>query len=241
MAKSDWLASLSSVSDVAYLKIQRSGLGIRAASYKPVEPKAPVTKGDRNWESALKSSSHGQSKTVRKGNLMTTFTKKSAQEFKTQSPTNTASVEAVITKVCGCEAYKDVFTYGRWAAQGKSPKKDVTAHSISTLVEKEGQKPYWHTAKLFCKHQVQTTQEPKAPEKELSEADKKAAKAAKAKELKAAKAAAAKEKAAKAALAAAKPSAPTELDQQAFVKAVSEATAEAVGAAITAAFASATK
>jgi hypothetical protein len=248
MESSDRFASLSSVSDVTYLEIQRSGLGIKAAYYKPVEPKAPVTKGDRNWESALKSSRHGQSKTVRKGTYqMVAMTKKEALSFKTQSLTNTASVEAVITKNCGCEAYKAVFTYGRWGAQGFSPKKGETAHSISTLVEKEGQKPYWHTAKLFCLHQVQPTQEPKAPKKApkfvpSSQTPKsKALKKPSTKKVstkKPSKLSDSELKAAKAALTAPKPSAPTELDFNAIAeqiaKAVSEATAKAVIAAFSA-------
>jgi hypothetical protein len=171
MERADWSGSLKSLSDSDYLKVQRSPLGIRSAYYRPVEPQSPVTKSDRNWLSAL-SGRNGLSKTVRKGNPMATMTKTEAQTFKTQSVVNTASVDLAITSVCGCEAYKDVFTYGRWGAQGFAPKKGQTAHSVSTLVEKEGQKPYWHTAKLFCRHQVQEikeeVQEPKAPAKKAA-------------------------------------------------------------------------
>jgi len=39
-----------------------------------------------------------------------------ARQFNTQSIANTIAVESALN--CGCQAYRDVFTYNRWKAQG---------------------------------------------------------------------------------------------------------------------------
>lgn len=57
------------------------------------------------------------------------MTAETAVRFDTFSPTNAAIVEA---RACTCEAYKDIFTYNRWKAQGYQVQKGQKATTITT-------------------------------------------------------------------------------------------------------------
>ena len=50
------------------------------------------------------------------GNDSRSMTAAEARQFNTFSVANTIAVESALN--CGCEAYRDVFTYNRWKAQG---------------------------------------------------------------------------------------------------------------------------
>jgi hypothetical protein len=65
-----------------------------------------------------------------------------------------------------CEAYKDIFTFRRWKAQGHFVRKGEKGTKISTWIRKTetdeegnervvGQRP--KTAIVFCRHQVEKT------------------------------------------------------------------------------------
>lgn len=96
-------------------------------------------------------------------------TKEQAQSFETYSVANAAQVKSALT--CGCEPYQDVFTYGRWAAQGFQVQrgerairlpvmKSIVVRDETTGEERHVGKRPW-TAFVFCRHQV-------APRKERS-------------------------------------------------------------------------
>lgn len=53
-----------------------------------------------------------------------------AVRFETFSPNNAAIVET--SRACSCEAYKDIFTYKRWKAQGMQVQKGEKATTITT-------------------------------------------------------------------------------------------------------------
>ena len=63
---------------------------------------------------------------------------------------------------CGCEAYKDVFTYRRWKAQGKQVQKGQKGFKLQVFVKKEWEdkegnknwKTYPKTTTVFCRCQV---------------------------------------------------------------------------------------
>ncbi len=50
------------------------------------------------------------------GNDSRSMSAAEARQFNTHSVANTIAVESALN--CGCEAYRDVFTYNRWKAQG---------------------------------------------------------------------------------------------------------------------------
>ena len=63
---------------------------------------------------------------------------------------------------CGCEAYKDVFTYKLWKEQGKQVQKGQTGLKLTVYKKFEferndgtkGFKVYPKTSTVFCRHQV---------------------------------------------------------------------------------------
>ena len=64
---------------------------------------------------------------------------------------------------CECEAYKDVFTYRRWSAQGMQVRRGEKAVKITTFrpVKDEegeiiGRAPV--TSAVFCRHQVEVSE-----------------------------------------------------------------------------------
>lgn len=88
------------------------------------------------------------------------MTAETAIRFDTFSPTNAAIVEA---RTCTCEAYKDIFTYNRWKAQGMQVQKGEKATTITTYspITKEdkitGEKITFRKPRksfVFCRCQV---------------------------------------------------------------------------------------
>jgi antirestriction protein ArdC len=93
---------------------------------------------------------------------MTSATATSFDRFSLQ---NAAIVENAAP--CDCEAYRDIYTYARWQAQGMQVRKGEHGTKISTyapITAKDdagqtvvvGKRPW--TSTVFCRHQV----EPKA-------------------------------------------------------------------------------
>ena len=84
-----------------------------------------------------------------------------ATRFDTYSANNAAIVE---TRPCSCEAYKDIFTYGRWRAQGYQVQKGEKATKITTYIpikktdpdtgEKVTVARRQKTSAVFCRCQV---------------------------------------------------------------------------------------
>ena len=91
-----------------------------------------------------------------------TMTAVEARHFDRFSMTNAAIVAEAFP--CGCEAYRDVFTYRRWQAQGFQVETGQKSTRIETWIpvkktdevtgEKRvvGKRP--RTASVFCRHQV---------------------------------------------------------------------------------------
>ena len=90
------------------------------------------------------------------------MTASEARHFDRFSEQNAAIVAE--TFLCGCEAYRDVFTYRRWQAQGFQVQKGEKSARIQTWIpvkktdevtgEKRvvGKRP--KVAAVFCRHQV---------------------------------------------------------------------------------------
>lgn len=83
-----------------------------------------------------------------------------ARAFSRYSPSNAGRVERALH--CGCRAYQDVFTYGRWRALGFQVQRGQRAVKLPILIETadeddDGQpitrKRLW-TGAVFCRHQV---------------------------------------------------------------------------------------
>jgi hypothetical protein len=84
-----------------------------------------------------------------------------ATHFDTFSAANAAIVEA---NPCTCEAYKDIFTYGRWKAQGMQVQKGEKATKITTYIPIKKDDPTTgekvivgrrqRTSAVFCRCQV---------------------------------------------------------------------------------------
>lgn len=85
-----------------------------------------------------------------------------ARQFEIQSERNAALVEDYFD--CDCRAYQDIFTYGRWKAQGLQVQRGQSACKILTyqpIIVKDddtgerkvvGTRP--RTSAVFCRHQV---------------------------------------------------------------------------------------
>ncbi len=84
-----------------------------------------------------------------------TLTAAEAISFNRYSAANASQVQARLS--CGCEPYKDVFTYNRWRAQGYQVMRGQKAVKLPIIIEKEEdgevKKRFW-TAAVFCRHQV---------------------------------------------------------------------------------------
>ena len=93
------------------------------------------------------------------------MTPKESQQFSHQSTTNAAVVQAAL--VCGCEPYKDVFTYNRWLAQAMQVQRGqhaIRLPLIKRITNEDGtEKKYLGKSAVFCRHQVAPTG--KAPSK----------------------------------------------------------------------------
>ena len=82
--------------------------------------------------------------------------------FDRYSASNAAQVKQSLA--CGCEPYRDVFTYGRWQAQGYQVQRGQHAIKIPIIkrVESEDkdtgeirERKLFGTGAVFCRHQVQ--------------------------------------------------------------------------------------
>ena len=97
-----------------------------------------------------------------------TITKENATTFDRYSAINATLVQSA--RACGCEAYKDVFTYKRWQAQGFQVRKGEKGTRIETYApitkenketgEREvvGSRPWIST--VFCRCQVDAKDAP---------------------------------------------------------------------------------
>lgn len=90
------------------------------------------------------------------------MTASQARSFDRYSVANAAQVEHSLA--CGCQAYKDVFTYNRWKAQGFQVQRGQKAVKLPVIkdVEREDgdtgetrQVRILGTGAVFCRHQVQ--------------------------------------------------------------------------------------
>ena len=73
--------------------------------------------------------------------VTSTFTPESAQSFHRYSPINAATVKMRLA--CGCEPYKDVFTYNRWLALGYQVQRGERSIKIPVIVERENEDLIW--------------------------------------------------------------------------------------------------
>ena len=84
-----------------------------------------------------------------------------ATAFGRYSVTNAATAETALG--CGCKAYRDIFTYNRWKAQGmqvQRGQKSVklpTLHNVEQSDSETGETTQYKvfgTSNVFCRHQV---------------------------------------------------------------------------------------
>ncbi len=89
------------------------------------------------------------------------LTAEAATQFETHSAENAAIVALAFP--CGCQAYEDVFTFGRWIAQGFAPRKGTHGVRLSTwrVTEKRDEvtgeterRRFPTTSVVFCRCQV---------------------------------------------------------------------------------------
>ena len=91
------------------------------------------------------------------------LTPEEARSFSRYSATNAGHVESALE--CGCEAYRDVYTYNRWSALGFQVQRGEKAIKIPVIVERENEDEngtasrarIFRTSAVFCRHQVQPT------------------------------------------------------------------------------------
>ena len=88
--------------------------------------------------------------------VTSTFTPESAQSFHRYSPINAATVKMRLA--CGCEPYKDVFTYNRWLALGYQVQRGERSIKIPVIVERENEDnetiKRLFKSHVFCRCQV---------------------------------------------------------------------------------------
>lgn len=94
------------------------------------------------------------------------MTEAEAKDFDHYSPANIVRVlDAMAAKGCQCQPYADVYTYGRWTAQGMQVQRGEKSIAIPIIVNgddeedpdgeiRPGVRLLW-TAHLFCRCQVQ--------------------------------------------------------------------------------------
>ena len=81
-----------------------------------------------------------------------------AHSFSRYSAANSTKVKAVLK--CGCEPYRDVFTYNRWLAQGFQVQRGERAIALPVIVQRVDEEDEakthkaFRTARVFCRHQV---------------------------------------------------------------------------------------
>jgi N-terminal domain of anti-restriction factor ArdC len=88
--------------------------------------------------------------------VTSTFTPESAQSFHRYSPINAATVKMRLA--CGCEPYRDVFTYNRWLALGYQVQRGERSIKIPVIVERENEDnetiKRLFKSHVFCRCQV---------------------------------------------------------------------------------------
>jgi antirestriction protein ArdC len=90
-----------------------------------------------------------------------------ARSFDTFSEVNYETLKETLE--CGCEPYKEVFTFKRWKAQGYYVRKGEKAHKIIVVVKSEKEnkkgekeeKSFPKKTSVFCKCQVEKMEEKK--------------------------------------------------------------------------------
>ena len=94
------------------------------------------------------------------------MTQLQAVSFERFSVANAVTVETSLS--CGCRAYEDVYTYRRWRAQGYQVMKGERAiklPQVRVVLEENKDtgettdRRLFHTAAVFCKHQVTPIEE----------------------------------------------------------------------------------
>jgi hypothetical protein len=88
--------------------------------------------------------------------VTSTFTAESAQSFNRYSSQNASTVKMRLS--CGCEPYKDVFTYNRWLAMGFQVQRGQHSIKIPVVVERENEDnetiKRLFKSHVFCRCQV---------------------------------------------------------------------------------------
>ncbi len=95
------------------------------------------------------------------------LTAESAKSFSTFSMANYSALKMSLP--CGCEPYKDVFTFNRWRAQGFQVCKGSKAVKLPLVIEREvkdkttgevvGSKRFIGGSAVFCRCQVKPIEE----------------------------------------------------------------------------------
>jgi hypothetical protein len=91
---------------------------------------------------------------------MPKLTPEEARSFPRYSVANAGHVESALA--CGCQAYRDVYTYNRWRALGYQVQRGAKAIKIPVIVEREkadadgttSRARSFRTSAVFCRHQV---------------------------------------------------------------------------------------
>ncbi len=92
------------------------------------------------------------------------FTPETARRFDRYSVANAVRVKEALP--CGCEPYRDVFTYRRWKAQGYQVQRGEKAIKLPVIykrTEKDRETGRERTERrvgrsaVFCRHQVKPT------------------------------------------------------------------------------------
>ncbi len=85
------------------------------------------------------------------------MTETEAKSFSRYSVANASHLKSALS--CGCEPYKDIFTFGRWIAQGYAVKKGEKAIKIPVVRTEDKEDgttaKIFHNSPVFCRHQVQ--------------------------------------------------------------------------------------
>jgi N-terminal domain of anti-restriction factor ArdC len=88
--------------------------------------------------------------------VTSTFTAETAQSFNRYSSVNASTVKMRLS--CGCEPYKDVFTYNRWSAMGFQVQRGEHSIKIPVVVERENEDnetiKRLFKSHVFCRCQV---------------------------------------------------------------------------------------
>ena len=93
------------------------------------------------------------------------ITAEQAKSFNRYSVANAHQVESRLD--CGCQPYRDVYTYIRWQAQGYQVMRGQKAIKLPVIKEQENEdgevkRRFWKAA-VFCWHQVKEIGKPEQP------------------------------------------------------------------------------